>query len=101
MTGERFDALWKQRAVLCDLITGHMLRVRAAQMLESALESEALGFPLAIVQQDLDAAAHMEWIAEKSERGQILWGGRYDRYGRNPEGDLTDRPDLPVLEERE
>jgi hypothetical protein len=70
------------RAALCDLLTGRRLRHRAAEVLERALWCESQGIPF---DYHLASAAHLEWIAMHAERGQILWGGRFNRDAKRPE----------------
>lgn len=73
------------RVTLLDLLLGRSMRERARLQLEDALWIEARGWPAGAVDELLDAAAHLEWIATVSERGQVYWGGRLNRDGRRPE----------------
>lgn len=70
------------RLMLCDVLQGRVLRLHAARVLTEALELEARGVPAEAVDEELGRAAHLEWIAARSEQGQILWGGRLNRCGR-------------------
>lgn len=86
------------RATFCDLLIGRWMRALAQRELDKVLEFERImldfermqdeqldpGWKSAVDEQ-LDAAAHYEWIAVRAEWGQILWGGRLDRHGRRPE----------------
>lgn len=71
--------------MLCDLLWGRWIRAFAERELADALTVEALGAPRAAVTEALDRAAHYEWMAARSEQGQVLWGERLDRQGRRPE----------------
>lgn len=70
------------RTALCDLLWGRWIRARAADLLEQALWTESQGATAASVQHLLETAAHWEWIAAISERGQLMWGMRNNRCGR-------------------
>lgn len=72
--------LFMARATLCDLLIGRWMRMMAAEKLADALIVEEGGW-MKEAQERLDHAAHIEWIAQRAEMGQILWGGRYTRYG--------------------
>lgn len=78
--------LFRARATLCDLLLGRVFRGHAERELGVAFECERYGAPPATVTEGLDRAAHLEWIAQKSEWGQILWGCRLNRDGQKPEG---------------
>ena len=71
--------------MLCDLLWGRWIRSFATREFEMALVIEEQGALPAEVTEFLDRAAHWEWMAARSEQGQILWGERYDRQGRRPE----------------
>lgn len=75
-------ALTRARSAICDLLQGRVLRQHAEETLKVALEIERLGAPLDVVVTELERAAHWEWIAVRSEWGQIMWGGRLNRCGR-------------------
>lgn len=77
--------LFEARVTLCDLLQGRFLRAHAWHRLEEALDLEARGVPEQVVTERLDNAAHLEWVASISERGQVYWGGRKNRDGRRPE----------------
>lgn len=81
MTTDEAERLLIARATLCDVLMGRQFRGYAEDMLELALDCERLGAPRKIVTGALERAAHWEWIAEKTERGHILWGGRLNRCG--------------------
>lgn len=76
------NALRRARSVICDLLQGRALRMHAEETLRAALRCEELGAPRYVVVRELERAAHWEWIAMISERGQVLWGGRLNRCGR-------------------
>lgn len=75
------NALLIARAPLLDLLIGRMFRQRAEGTLQVALDIEQYGAPVEAVTDELDRAAHQEWIAVRSEYGQIAWGGRINRCG--------------------
>lgn len=77
--------LFEVRVTLCDLIHGRIIRARAEQIFGEALWLEAVGASRAAVTEALENAAHLEWIATISERGQVYWGGRKNREGKTPE----------------
>jgi hypothetical protein len=74
------------RAALCDLLLGRRLRSRAEWFLTEALDYDSRGLH-ELADTKLDDAAHWEWIAIRCEHGQILWGGRLNRCGYQPEHD--------------
>ncbi len=78
------DRLFEMRATLCDLLIGRWMRAAADEKLAEALVLEEGGW-MSQAQERLDHAAHIEWIAQRAEMGQILWGGRLNRYGERPE----------------
>lgn len=78
------DRLFEMRATLCDLLIGRWMRAIAHEKLDEALIAEEGGWRKEALER-LDYAAHLEWIAWRSEMGQILWGGRLTREGRSPE----------------
>lgn len=88
---QRLLAVWlfEVRVTLCDLLQGRIIRARAEELLASALELEADGFPREVVSERLDSAAHLEWIAGISETGQVYWGGRKNRQGKSAEDMCT------------
>jgi len=71
--------LLEVRVMLCDVLLGRVMRLDADKRLAEALDMEARGAPVKVVEQLLDGAAHMEWIASITERGQVHWGGRRNR----------------------
>jgi len=73
--------LFRARVMLCDLMHGRSMRERAARELGVALELEAHGAPAEAVTASLEVAAHWEWIASITEKGQVLWGERRNRDG--------------------
>lgn len=77
--------LWTGRVMLCDLLQGRIFRKYAQAEFEAALSVELLGAPRFAVTDILERAVHREWIASIAEKGQVLWGGRYDRERRLPE----------------
>lgn len=79
------ELLWDYRLRLCDLLHGRVIRAQALKELANALELEALGAPVEAWGQALDRAAHWEWMATITERGQVLWGRRNNRLGRPEE----------------
>lgn len=79
--------LTEARATLCDLLIGRRFRSIAAEHLRAALMLEDYRSPDHVIDTLLDEAAHCEWIACRSEQGQMLWGGRLNRCGYQP---LTD-----------
>lgn len=77
------DELQTQRATLCDLLIGRMIRARADSALEDAIFfSNTEWVPAAVVDKVLDRAVHWELMAVRAETGCILWGGRLNRCGR-------------------
>ncbi len=76
--------LFMARATLCDLLIGRWMRALAQEKLADALMIEEGGWHKEALER-LDAAAHLEWIGARAEQGQILWGGRLNRYGERPE----------------
>jgi hypothetical protein len=77
------DELQTQRATLCDLLIGRMLRARAYAALEDAFYFATVeGLPAAVVDKVLNRAVHWELMAVRAETGCILWGGRLNRCGR-------------------
>lgn len=74
-------ALKRARSVICDLLQGRVLRLHAEETFQSALWCEQIGAPREVVVRELERAAHWEWIAMISERGQVMWGGRLNRCG--------------------
>lgn len=77
----RFSEHTTRRIELCDLLIGRTLRLRAHNTLCRALWLESGGAPQSEVLDRLDQAAHLEWIAVRAERGNIYWGGRFNRCG--------------------
>lgn len=75
--GERM--LW--RVTLLDVLQGRVMRQHAWEAFEATLDTERLGAPRAVVDRCLDQAAHWEWIAGITERGQVAWGARVNRCG--------------------
>jgi hypothetical protein len=74
--------LLEARVAFCDLLHGRQLRMRAEYMLAGAIVLESsYGVPSGIVTEELDRAAHMEWIAMVTERGQVCWEHRINRRG--------------------
>jgi hypothetical protein len=90
------------RITLCDLLIGRSFRLGAASAFEDAELSDAIAIasranlsperqqlmPLlgAAMQESLRdsklaRAAHLEWLAGISERGEVHWGGRFNRCG--------------------
>ena len=88
-----FDAIEKRQAALllwyrvavCDLLHGRSFRAHAKQRLQDALDFEAGGAPRQLVTEELDVAAHMEWVALITECGQVRWGRRQNRVGESVE----------------
>lgn len=78
------DPLLEQRAALCDLLMGRGIRAAAQGMLERCLELEAAGLSDCALER-LEQAAHWEWIACLVEQGRMLFGGRLNRCGYQPE----------------
>ncbi len=77
----RAKALLEARTTLCDLLIGRSARLHASEELAIALRMEAIhASPLAVTLV-LCRAAHWEWIAGISERGQVAWGQRLNRCG--------------------
>ncbi|HSQ03861.1 MAG TPA: hypothetical protein VLN59_07495 [Burkholderiales bacterium] len=88
----RYTEQTTQRIALCDLLIGRAMRMQAADVFEEAelsdsIAAAATGYALLHATQRtlsdsrLDRAAHMEWIALRTELGQIHWGGRFNRCG--------------------
>lgn len=93
------DILFYERMKLLDLLIGRELRVRANETLQGALKLEEIknrcaylfhGLSLVdvtlesydiAIQQKIDQAKHLEWIACRAEEGNILWGGGMNRCG--------------------
>lgn len=73
--------LTEQRTALCDLLIGRRLRARAEEQLAQALWCEQHQAYRSVVDEQLAQAAHWEWIATISERGQVFWGNRHNRCG--------------------
>lgn len=84
------DVLLDARAALCDLLIGRRFRMRAQQHLDAALHLEEYGVPAYVTDDLLGQAAHCEWLACRSEQGEILWGGRLNRCGYQPRHDPAD-----------
>lgn len=80
----RDSQLFEVRVTLCDLLVGRYMRALAAEKLADALMIEEGGWKREALER-LEAAAHLEWIAVRAEMGQILWGGRMNRYGESPD----------------
>lgn len=78
-------ALLRARTMLCDLLQGRMIRRHAEEGLQVALDVERYGAPAEVVTKELERAAHWEWMASITERGQVLWGNRSNRCGRPEE----------------
>jgi hypothetical protein len=79
------------RAALCDLLIGRRFRIRAREFLDAALYLDTLGATdFFILDELLGQAAHCEWLACISERGQVRWGGRLNRCGYQPRHDPAD-----------
>ena len=72
--------LHNARCALCDLLVGRSFRLYAAVQLAAALDLEVGGLREAAID-FLERAAHMEWMATISERGEVRWGGRMNRCG--------------------
>lgn len=89
---ERDDALREARTALCDLLLGRQARHAARIWLDMGLDVERIhaGLPRKFIDAYIDQAAHVEWIAERLERGQILLGGRNNRCGYQPVGEGDD-----------
>lgn len=84
------DELRWHRTALCDVLLGRWLRGAMAQVIfERALLLEHLGAPRRVVDDELDNAAHAEWIATITEKGTVVWGGRHNRCG-DPEPESFD-----------
>lgn len=69
------------RIAFCDLMIGRQLRIRAERYLREALLANVEGCFPTHADDLLDRAAHCEWIAARAERGEINWGGRFNRCG--------------------
>lgn len=69
------------RTQLSDLLIGRMFRLHAQDTFEVALDIERHGAPRDTVTHELERAAHQEWVAVRSERGQVVFGGRLNRCG--------------------
>lgn len=76
--------LFVARATLCDLLIGRWMRALAQEKFADALMIEEGGWTREAIER-LESAAHLEWIGQRAEMGQILWGGRLNRYGERPE----------------
>jgi hypothetical protein len=69
------------------------LRGRAAERLQGAVELDVIlrerrwSVPAYVLDDALAEAAQWEWIAQRAELGEVLWGGRFNRCGFQP---LTD-----------
>ena len=79
------------RTVLCDLLTGRVLRGYAQESLNNALLLEKHSrFRLIATEEYLDNAIHFEWMAKIAEQGNVRWGGRFNRCGYHPKTDQDD-----------
>lgn len=78
--------LLEARTALCDLLLGRQARHAAAIWLQMGLDVERIhaDIPRRIIDAYIDQAAHVEWIAERLERGQMMLGGRLNRCGVQP-----------------
>lgn len=76
--------LFVARATLCDLLIGRWMRQLAQEKFADALIIDDGGWKGEAIQR-LEQAAHLEWIAQRAEMGQVLWGGRLNRHGERPE----------------
>lgn len=77
------------RTVLCDLLTGRVLRGYAEVSLKKAIALEnAAPYHLVSTEEYLDNAAHIEWVAKQAEQGNIAWGGRFNRCGYQPKEEV-------------
>lgn len=77
--------LEEARAALCDLLIGRRFRIRAAELLEGALYLDSyMDIERYVIDELVNEAAHIEWIAGLAEQGLILWGGRLNRCGYQP-----------------
>lgn len=71
------DELTLQRTILCDLLLGRRLRLRAAKIFELALTVRPEHARLA--DEWVAEAAQMERIAQWAELGTVAWGKRHNR----------------------
>ncbi len=55
--------------------------MQAQATFEVALDIERYGAPEKAVTDELERAAHQEWLAVRAEWGQIGWGERFNRCG--------------------
>lgn len=76
--------LWRERAVLCDLLCGRTLRLAAEERLDVALFTEQVGMPEAWVDDELARAVQYERIAAQAEQGLVFWGANFNRAGWEP-----------------
>lgn len=70
-----------ERLKLCDLLQGRVFRLHAEGMIVAAIDIERRWTCVDVTGQ-IERAAHFEWIALITERGQVAWGGgRFNRCG--------------------
>lgn len=75
------DPRFRPRIVLLDLLMGRVLRLRARERFEQALDLERRGVPREVVDETADHAVGMERLGLLSEQGLIFWGERLNREG--------------------
>jgi hypothetical protein len=85
------DPLLSARAKLCDLLIGRLYRAHAQIWLESGITVEqGDDIPRRVIDDFINQAANIEWIASLAEQGLIRFGGRLNRCGYQPECDSDD-----------